>query len=90
LEGDRDTRLRVELAERHLQEARRALEGRGSEEEGGAEAQRREALRQARRALTLHPASEETAEFIASWLLTPPTDVPAEVEHETGVLQTRW
>ncbi len=78
LEGDRDVRLRAELAEQHLAMARRAIGGRSSTASASAEA-RRDALRQAGRALALQPENVEAGELLASMMLTSPDDVPDEV-----------
>ncbi len=78
LEGDRDVRLRAELAEQHLVEARRAL-GEGTAAPAGTAESRRRALREAGRALALQPDNVEAGELLASMMLTPPSEVPDEL-----------
>jgi serine/threonine-protein kinase len=85
LEGDRDLRLRAELAERHVAAAREAA---GQVFEGGADAprQRRIALREAGRAVALDPENEAAAEVLARLMLEPPKELPREVVEETDAL----
>lgn len=84
LEGDRDTRLRAALAARHVADANQALRARSVEEVPTEE--RSYALRQAGRALALHPESEEAAQLLASLMFAPPTEIPEEVRRETQAL----
>lgn len=81
VDGDRDTRVRVELAERHLAEARRILA-----EEPGSATTRRGALREAGRALALDPTNADAARTVTSLMLTPPNEMPADVARETRAL----
>jgi serine/threonine-protein kinase len=82
LEGDRDLRLRAELAERHVATARaaaaKALEGAGDTAD-----QRRIALREAGRAVALDPENEAAAEVLARLMLEPPKELPPEVIAES-------
>ncbi|MCA9534568.1 MAG: protein kinase [Myxococcales bacterium] len=85
LDGDRDMRLRVELAAQHLEEAKRVLSVAETDPLRLAEG-RRQALQQAGRALALHPESEAAAALLTSLMLTPPAHMPPEVERETHQL----
>jgi serine/threonine-protein kinase len=88
LEGDRDMRLRVEVAARHLNEAKRVLAS-TDDEVGGATERRRRALQETARALAVSPESEEAAALMSSLMLNPPEQVPPEVELETAELSER-
>ncbi len=88
LEGDRDVRLRAELAEQHLVQARRALAAVDGNGASAAEA-RRSALRQAGRALALQPDHAEAGELLASMMLAPPDEVPEEVARASRELGDR-
>ena len=74
LDGDRDVALRHQLARTHLDEARAALA------KGDDEANRRDAMRAAGRALALDPTASDAADLITHLVLRPPKDAPAEVE----------
>ena len=82
LDGDRDVVMRRELAQQHLTEAREALA------RGDAEQHRRDAIRAAGRALALDPTATEAADLVTHLMLTPPSDVPREVEHRLAALDT--
>ena len=75
LDGDRDTALRTQLAATHLAAARAALASGGDEREDA----RATAMREAGRALALDPTSD-AAELISSLVVTPPRELPPEVE----------
>ena len=74
LDGDRDVAARVDLARRHIAEARAALAA------GEDEAHRRTAMRAAGRALALDPTATEAADLVTHLMLRPPREVPAEVD----------
>jgi serine/threonine-protein kinase len=76
LDGDRDIALRRQLAARHLEEARDALDATTDDE------RRRRVMRAAGRALALDPASTEAANLITKLLLAPPPATPKEVERD--------
>jgi serine/threonine-protein kinase len=82
LDGDRDVAARVALARLHIAEARAALAGVESEH------QRRTAMRAAGRALALDPTATEAADLVTHLMLTPPRDVPAEVERHIDQIDT--
>jgi eukaryotic-like serine/threonine-protein kinase len=87
LEGDRDLRLRADLAARHVLAARRAAERVFDEATiDGVEESRKEALREAGRAIALDPESAAAAEILARLMLEPPKIIPAEVIEETEAL----
>lgn len=88
LDGDRDMRLRLELASQHLADAKRALDAASQTSSGGSDA-RRLALHHAARSLALHPESKEAAALVSTLMLTPPDDIPPEVELETRELGQR-
>src|SRR5215468_10442868 len=74
LDGDRDVAARVDLARRHIAEARAALAA------GDDEARRATAMRAAGRALALDPTATEAADLVTHLMLRPPKAVPAEVD----------
>jgi serine/threonine-protein kinase len=82
LDGDRDVALRQELARQHLAEAR-AARARGDGEE-----HRRDAIRAAGRALALDPTATEAADLVTHLMLTPPREVPEEVERSLEAIDT--
>ncbi|MGE5187189.1 MAG: serine/threonine-protein kinase, partial [Acidobacteriota bacterium] len=73
LDGDRDLALRRQLASSHLEAARAAFAGDGSED------QRRAAMREAASALALDPTLAGAAELVGRLMLEPPRDTPREV-----------
>lgn len=83
LQGDRDKRLRMEIAANHLDAAHAAL---AASDAGEPADSRRVALREAGRALALHPTSEKAAALVTRLMLTPPDGIPPEVEEETQAL----
>ncbi|MBC7174596.1 MAG: hypothetical protein H5U40_19275 [Polyangiaceae bacterium] len=85
LEGDRDLRLRAELAERHVRNARAAAE-RVFAGKGDAAETRKAALREAGRAIALDPESAGAAEILTRLMLEPPKEVPEEVLAEIDSL----
>ena len=80
LDGDRDVAARVELAQRHITEARAALAA------GEDEQHRRTAMRAAGRALALDPTATEAADLVTHLMLRPPREVPAEVERGVAAI----
>ena len=82
LDGDRDVAVRRELARHHLDEARAALA------RGDAEADRREAMAAAGRALALDPTARDAAELVSHLILRPPPEVPREVEERLVAIDT--
>jgi len=80
LDGDRDIAARVELARRHIAEARAALAA------GEDEAQRATAMRAAGRALALDPTATEAADLVTHLMLRPPRTAPAEVDREIAAI----
>ncbi len=78
LEGDRDTRLRSELAAHHVENARRAV-ARMMEDGPDAADQRKRALREAGRALALDPTGQPASGIVARLMLEPPKEMPAEL-----------
>jgi eukaryotic-like serine/threonine-protein kinase len=74
LDGDRDVAARVDLARRHIAEARAALAA------GDDEVHRATAMRAAGRALALDPTATEAADLVTHLMLRPPKAVPAEVD----------
>ncbi len=82
LEGDRDVRLRAELAERHVLAATKAAEVALSDDADAAE-RRKEALREAGRAIALDPENAAAAAILARLMLEPPKAIPPEVIAET-------
>ena len=74
LDGDRDVAVRKELAVGHVREARAALA------RGNHETDRREAMREAGRALALDPTATDAAELVTHLMLSPPASAPVEVE----------
>ena len=80
LDGDRDVAARVELARRHIAEARAALAA------GDDEARRATAMRAAGRALALDPTAAEAADLVTHLMLRPPATVPAEVDRELAAI----
>ncbi len=85
LEGDRDTRLRAELAEQHVARARRATERMHEPGAAGA-AQRQRALGEAGRALALDPKNGAAAAIVARLMLEPPREIPEEVREATDLI----
>jgi serine/threonine-protein kinase len=85
LDGERDMRLRVELAAGHLAEAEKALSSEAIPGVSRADASRN-AMHHAARSLALHPASKEAAALVSRLMLTPPDEIPAEVEVEMSQL----
>jgi serine/threonine-protein kinase len=73
LDGDRDLALRRRLATDHLECARTAFAA------GGAEADRRTAMRDAAAALALDPRLDGAAELVGRLMLEPPHETPREV-----------
>jgi serine/threonine-protein kinase len=82
LDGDRDLETRAELARQHVAAARGAL-ARGDDE-----ANRRDAMQEAGRALALDPTATEAAELVSRLMLEPPRKVPAEVEAQMVAIET--
>jgi hypothetical protein len=80
LDGDRDVAARVDLARRHIAEARAALAT------GDDEAHRATAMRAAGRALALDPTAAEAADLVTHLMLRPPPVVPAEVDREIAAI----
>jgi serine/threonine-protein kinase len=80
LDGDRDVAARVDLARRHIAEARAALAA------GDDEARRAAAMRAAGRALALDPTATEAADLVTHLMLRPPRAVPAEVDREIAAI----
>jgi serine/threonine-protein kinase len=80
LDGDRDVAARVDLARRHIAEARAALAA------GDDEARRAAAMRAAGRALALDPTATEAADLVTHLMLRPPSAVPAEVDREIDAI----
>jgi serine/threonine-protein kinase len=80
LDGDRDLARRKALASEHGQNARElareALEGTGK----SSDAARKQALREAGRALALDPTQEEAVDILTQLMLEPPRHMPLEVE----------
>jgi serine/threonine protein kinase len=76
LDGDRDLELRRKVASEHIAAARAALA------RGDGEAERRDAMREAGRALALDPTATDAADLAGHLLLAPPTTIPREVEEE--------
>ena len=73
LDGDRDLALRRQLASTHFEAARAAFAT------GGAEDQRRAAMREAASALALDPTLAGAAELVGRLMLEPPRETPREV-----------
>jgi len=84
LDGDRDIAARVALAKLHIAEARAALG------DGESEPARRAAMRAAGRALALDPTATEAADLVTHLMLTPPKQVPAEVERHIDQIDTAF
>ncbi len=84
LDGDRDVAARVALAKQHIAEARAALAG------GESEGARRAAMRAAGRALALDPTATEAADLVTHLMLTPPKQVPVEVERRIDQIDTEF
>ncbi len=82
LEGDRDARLRSELAEQHVEKARAASQRALGDGPDAAE-QRKLAVREAGRALALDPKNEAAAGIVARLVLEPPKELPEEVRDAT-------
>jgi eukaryotic-like serine/threonine-protein kinase len=80
LDGDRDVAARVDLARRHIAEARAALAA------GDDEGRRAAAMRAAGRALALDPTATEAADLVTHLMLRPPRAVPAEVDREIAAI----
>jgi serine/threonine-protein kinase len=74
LDGDRDLMLRREMAEEHVLRARDA-------------ASREEGLREAFRALALHPESADARGLVAKLLLEAPDEVPAAAKEELAAVE---
>ncbi len=85
LEGDRDTRLRAEIAEHHVENARHAVTVMMT---NGLDApdQRKRALREAGRALALDPKNEAAAGIVARLMLETPKEMPGEVRAATDAI----
>ncbi|MCC6558461.1 MAG: hypothetical protein IT372_36450 [Polyangiaceae bacterium] len=81
LDGDKDQELRGELASRHARAAAAMVVAavRGGP---GAEAARRDALREVGRALALEPTNAEALRALAAVITSPPRRAPAAVEEE--------
>ncbi|MCB9660471.1 MAG: protein kinase [Sandaracinaceae bacterium] len=78
LDGDRDDRLREELAQAHVEQARDAA--RRLREGGGVDAElRQQAFAEAGRALALNPRDQDAATLLAHMMLEAPKEMPAEV-----------
>jgi len=76
LDGDRDLRVRKELAQQHVEAAEEAMRG-------SANAQTRAtAMREAGRALALDPTSAGAAAVVGRLMLEPPAEIPAAVSAE--------
>jgi serine/threonine-protein kinase len=82
LEGDRDLERRREQARRHAAAARDARERVARSSATEADAARREALREAGRAVALDPDGREGLRAAVELMLEPPHEVPAEVHRE--------
>jgi len=82
LEGDRDTRLRADMAEAHVQSAR-AFAQRALSEGATAADDRKTAIRHAGRALALDPSDADAAAILARLMLEPPKSIPREVVEAT-------
>jgi serine/threonine-protein kinase len=89
LDGDRDVAARIALARVHVAEARTAFDR-------GGEADRRDAMRAAGRALALDPTAADAAALVTRLMLEPPAATPREVDDrleaidiETGRTQGR-
>ncbi len=76
LDGNRDVALRRELARSEMASARQALS------RGSGEAERRDALRAAARALALDPNDREPADLVGMLMVEPPAVTPDEVIKE--------
>jgi serine/threonine-protein kinase len=77
LDGDRDTAVRRELAERHLKEAADLMSGPGMDA-----ARRAQATAALGRALALDPGNPSALEALLRLIQTPVTEIPEEVESE--------
>jgi serine/threonine-protein kinase len=77
LDGDRDVAQRKKLAAAAHEDALAAIA------RGDGEAERRDAIRAAGRALALDPDTAAYGELVARLMIEPPKTVPAEVEKET-------
>ncbi|HEU0037438.1 MAG TPA: serine/threonine-protein kinase [Kofleriaceae bacterium] len=82
LEGDRDLARRRELARDHAAAARAARERVANGPAAEADAARREAMREAGRAVALDPEGREGLRAAVELMLEPPSEVPAEVVRE--------
>jgi len=82
LEGDRDLERRREQARRHAAAARDARARVAQSSATEADAARREALREAGRAVALDPEGREGLRAAVELMLEPPREVPAEVHRE--------
>ncbi len=85
LEGDRDVRLRDELATAHVEVAREAAD-RALSATGDAVEDRKVAIREAGRALALDPKNQAAAGIVARLMLEPPRELPREVRQATDAL----
>ena len=86
LDGDRDIAVRKELAVAHIADAHAAI-ARGDDE-----ANRRDAMRAAGRALALDPTAADAADLVTRLMLEPPKVAPAEVDErvdETDLVAAR-
>jgi serine/threonine-protein kinase len=82
VDGDRDLARRRELAKAHLAAAHGAM----ARIEHDEEARRRNAIREAGRALALDPTLTEAADLVGHLMLAVPRELPAPVARELGVL----
>lgn len=82
LDGDRDLRLRRDLAQHHASLAAGALQRAGTGVGTEARAARSEALREVNRALALDPAHAEASRVLSSLFTDLPDDLPPEAEAE--------
>ncbi|HEV7559058.1 MAG TPA: serine/threonine-protein kinase, partial [Kofleriaceae bacterium] len=80
LDGDRDIAVRKELAVAHIADARAAI-ARGDDE-----ANRRDAMRAAGRALALDPTAADAADLVTRLMLEPPKVAPTEVDERVDEL----
>ncbi|HSD89408.1 MAG TPA: hypothetical protein VLB44_17885, partial [Kofleriaceae bacterium] len=72
--GDRDLAMRKQLARYHIEEATAALA------RGNGEADRRDAMRAAGRAIALDPSATDAVDIVSRLVLEPPAVAPAEVD----------
>jgi eukaryotic-like serine/threonine-protein kinase len=89
LDGDRDMEMRRDLAAEHAQRAEWAISAALSGEGAAAEKSRREALREAGRALALDPDNERAFGALQKVFTAPPREMPAEVSAELDATERR-